>query len=138
MSGINTEYLAKSIEVLSKSYELIKKCDKNSVEYEVYRNSIIKGFEMTLEQSGKLLRKKLEIFFASKKAVDALSFKDLFRYANKHSLLDSQSVERWLEYRDSRNNTAHDYGEHFANETLELIEEFIKDAKKLEEIIKND
>ncbi|QCD52673.1 nucleotidyltransferase substrate binding protein [Campylobacter sp. RM16192] len=138
MSYINTEHLAKSLEVLNKSYELIKQCNKDSVEYEIYRNSIIKGFEMTLEQSGKLLRKKLEPFFASKKAVDTLNFKDLFRYANKHSLLDSNSVERWLEYRDNRNNTAHDYGEHFADETLKLIEEFIKDAKRLEEIIKND
>jgi len=29
-----------------------------------------------------------------------------------------EEVERWFAYRDNRNDTAHDYGEGFANETL--------------------
>jgi hypothetical protein len=31
-----------------------------------------------------------------------------------HGLLSAEECERWLEYRDSRNTTAHDYGEDFA------------------------
>ncbi|MEN8219100.1 MAG: hypothetical protein ABFS56_22570 [Pseudomonadota bacterium] len=31
------------------------------------------------------------------------------------------TCERWFEYRDNRNNTAHDYGEHFAESTLKLF-----------------
>ncbi len=87
MSTINTEYLEKDISVLERAYTLIKTVPEGSLDYEMYRNSLVKGFEMTLEQSGKLLKKRLLPYFSSKKAVDALNFKDLFREAAKHSLL---------------------------------------------------
>lgn len=106
--------------------------------YEMYRNSLVKALEMSIEQSGKLLRKKITPYFATKKAVDMLTFKDLFRYANKHSLLNEEEVERWFKYRDNRNSTAHDYGEQFAKETLALIDDFIKDVERLMRVLKND
>ncbi len=138
MSEINTEYLDRCLETLKKSYEMIKSVPENSIEYEMYRNSLVKGFEMTLEQSGKLLKKKLVPYFATKKSVDTLSFKDIFRNANKYSLLEEESVNRWFKYRDNRNNTAHDYGKAFAEETLSLIEDFITDTEELIKIIDND
>ena len=42
-----------------------------------------------------------------------------------------EQYERWLVYRDNRNNTAHDYGKKFAEVTLELLSDFIKDAQAL-------
>ena len=135
---IDTEYLEKCIETLKRSYSLIKTVEENSIDYEMYRNSLVKGFEMALEQSGKLLRKKLEPYFSSKKAVDALTFKDLFRSANKYGLLTTEEVSRWFEYRDNRNNTAHDYGQAFAEETLKLMNNFLLDVKILKEIISNE
>lgn len=39
--------------------------------------------------------------------------------------------ERFLEYRENRNNTAHDYGVNFALETLALLPDFIRDARLL-------
>lgn len=138
MSEINTEYLNRCLETLKKSYEMIKSVPENSIEYEMYRNSLVKGFEMTLEQSGKLLKKKLVPYFATKKSVDTLSFKDIFRNANKCSLLKEEAVNRWFKYRDNRNNTAHDYGKAFAEETLSLIEDFIKDTEELIKVIDND
>lgn len=135
---INTEYLGRHIETLEKSYELIKTATEGSVEYEIYRNSLVKGFEMTLEQAGKLLRKRLLPYFVSKKAVDGLTFKDLFRHAAKHLSLDNDEVSRWFKYRDNRNNTAHDYGQKFAEDTLILIEDFLKDVKHLKGIIENE
>ena len=135
--SINTEYLARCITTLEKAYELIKTVQEGSVDYEMYRNSLVKGFEMTLEQSGKLLRKRLLPYFASKKAVDALTFKDLFRHAYKHSLLNEDEILRWMKYRDNRNNTAHDYGRAFAEETLTLVEDFLKDVKNLRTVIEN-
>ena len=138
MVCINTDYLQKCIDTLEKSYEMIKTSQEGSIEYEMYRNSLVKGFEMTLEQSGKLLKKKLEPYFASKKLADKLVFKDTFRYALKHSLLDEDEVKRWFIYRDNRNNTAHDYGIAFAKETLTLIDNFIIDAKNLKKVIDNE
>ena len=113
---IDTQYLKKCLETLEKSYELIKTVPEGSVEYEMYRNSLVKGFEMTLEQSGKLLRKRLSEYFPTNKSVDALPFKELFRHALKYSLLSNDEVNRWMKYRDNRNNTAHDYGRAFAEE----------------------
>lgn len=135
--SINTEYLARCITTLEKAYELIKTAQEGSIDYEMYRNSLVKGFEMTLEQSGKLLRKRLLPYFASKKAVDALTFKDLFRHAYKYSLLNEDEISRWMKYRDNRNNTAHDYGRAFAEETLALIDDFLKDVKNLRTVIEN-
>ncbi len=138
MSVINTEFFQKCIETLKKSYDMLKSCNEGSVDYELYRNSLVKSFEMCLEQSGKLLRKKLYPYFSGKKEVDMLSFKDLFRWAHKKSLLEEQEVERWFHYRDNRNNTAHDYGVEFAQETLALIDDFINDAENLEKVIAVD
>lgn len=132
---ISTEFLQKCIETLEKSYKLLLSSQEGSIDYEMYRNSLVKGFEMTIEQSGKLLRKRLTPYFATKKAADELTFKDLFRYAHKHSLLTEQEVQRWFKYRDNRNNTAHDYGRAFAEETLGLIEDFVKDVYKLRDVI---
>lgn len=135
--SINTEYLDRCIATLEKAYLLIKTVKEGSIDYEMYRNSLVKGFEMTLEQSGKLLKKRLIPFFATKKSLDMLTFKDIFRYANKHSLITEEETIRWLKYRDNRNNTAHDYGRAFAEETLALIDDFLKDAKHLKSVIDN-
>lgn len=137
MSEINTEYLEKCILTLEKSYEMLLKSEEGSIDYELYRNSLVKGFEMTLEQSGKLLKKVLNPYFASKKAVDMLSFKDIFRQAHKHSLISEDETKRWMKYRDNRNSTAHDYGQAFAEETLSLVKDFLVDVKNLKKVIDN-
>lgn len=137
MSEINTEYLEKCILTLEKSYEMLMQTQEGTIDYELYRNSLVKGFEMTLEQSGKLLKKVLNPYFASKKAVDALVFKDIFRQAAKHSLITEEETQRWIKYRDNRNNTAHDYGQAFAEETLALVKDFLTDVKNLKKVIDN-
>lgn len=71
------------------------------------------------------------VYFASNKAVDVLTFKDLFRHAVKHGLIDDAACERWLLYRDNRNTTAHDYGVQFAESTVKILPEFIQDAQFL-------
>ena len=45
------------------------------------------------------------------------------------------TVERWLKYRDNRNDTAHNYGEDFAETTLKLLPAFVADAKALADMI---
>ena len=137
MSEINPEYLQKCIATLKKSYEMLLQTQDGTIDYELYRNSLVKGFEMTLEQSGKLLKKLLNPYFASKRAVDMLSFKDLFRQAHKHSLISEEETKRWMKYRDNRNSTAHDYGQAFAEETLTLVKDFLIDVENLRKVIEN-
>ncbi|OED50759.1 hypothetical protein ACH42_00715 [Endozoicomonas sp. (ex Bugula neritina AB1)] len=50
--------------------------------------------------------------------MDRLVFKEVFRQAAQHGLLELEETQRWLEYRENRNNTAHDYGKKFAEQTL--------------------
>ena len=135
---LDTDCLDKCLKILQKSYEMINQAAKNTIEYEMYRKSLVKSFEMTLGQCGKLLKKKILPFFASKREVDKLTFKDIFRHAFKHVLIDETTVIRWMKYRDNRNDTAHDYGQEFADETMFLIDSFISDVRKLKTIIDND
>ncbi len=135
--AINTEHLQRCILTLELSLSKLKDADKESIDYEVFRNAVIKGYELSLEFTGKLLKKAITPYFASHKAADTLTFKDIFRHAAKHDFLTPTEVKNWFEYRDNRNSTAHDYGEIFAEETLKLIYRFLNDVKKLEQTIQN-
>ena len=108
---------------------------RTDIAYDIYRAACVKEFEIVLEQSGKLLRKRLCAYFASNRQADRLVFKDLFQHAVKHDLIDPDTCERWLKYRDNRSDTAHDYGEGFAETTLKLLPDFIADAKALADVI---
>jgi len=132
---IDTEYFNRCILTLEKAYSLLLVTDSQLVDYDMYRSACVKEFEIILEQSGKLLRKVLKPYFHSPKAVDQLIFKDVFRQSLLRSLIDTELCERFLEYRDNRNNTTHDYGVNFATETLVLIPRFIEDVKQLSVII---
>ncbi len=59
----------------------------------------------------------------------------MFRNAGHHGLLTLEEVERWLEYGDNRNLTAHDYGFDLADKTLPLMPNFINDTNNLIRVI---
>ena len=118
MSEINTDYLLRCIETLERAFIALQNLSTEDPMRDIYRAACVKEFEIILEQSGKLLKKRLQPYFATPKHADRLTFKDIFRHAAKHGLLELDESERWLIYRDNRNETAHDYGEGFANETL--------------------
>jgi nucleotidyltransferase substrate binding protein (TIGR01987 family) len=129
--SIDTTYLERCTATLEKALALLTKAEPDNIDYDMYRSASIKEFEIILEQSGKLLRKALKPYFATPRAVDSLVFKDIFRHAALHNIIDIAASERWLQYRDNRNSTAHDYGEKFAEETLKLLPQFITDSKAL-------
>ncbi len=134
--SIDTTFLRRCIQAMERALDEIGQHRKaNDFLYDIYRAACVKEFELVLEQSGKLLRKRLAAFFASNRQADRLAFKDLFRHAAKHRLIDPETAERWLRYRDNRNDTAHDYGEDFAEATLKLLPTFIVDAKALTNIL---
>lgn len=132
---IDTTYYERCINTLEKAHGLLLSADPDTLDYDMYRSACIKEFEIILEQSGKLLRKALKPYFHSSKEADRLYFKDVFRQAVLRSLISAETCERWLEYRDNRDNTAHDYGVNFAEETLALLPQFVVDAKHLTEVI---
>lgn len=128
---IDAAFLRRCLTTLEHALTELKRSDPAHIGYDVFRAACVKEFELVLEQSGKLLRKRLAGYFASHRQADRLAFKNLFRHAAKHGLITSDACERWLEYRDTRNQTAHDYGELLAESTLELLPRFIVDARAL-------
>lgn len=132
---LSTEHLRSCIETLETAFDGLHHFEENPVMYDVFRAACVKKFEIVLDQSGRLLKKRLRPWFASHRQADRLIFKDIFRHAAKHALIPADACERWLRYRDNRNSTAHDYGERFAETTLQLLPTFIDDAKALADAI---
>jgi nucleotidyltransferase substrate binding protein (TIGR01987 family) len=134
--NLNTEHLVRCIETLDGSLDRLHRAETGTLDYEIFRNAVIKGFELTLETTGKLLRRALKAYTGRPREIDQLTFREILRHAAKHELLSPEAVERWFTYRENRNTTAHDYGEAFAEETLVLLPEFLLDARALEAVLR--
>ena len=133
--SIDAAFLRRCLRTLEHALTALQRTDPGDIEYDIFRAACVKQFELVLEQSGKLLRKRLAPYFASHRQADRLAFKDLFRHAARHGLITPDACERWLEYRDARNETAHDYGELLAETTLEMLPRFVADARNLASMI---
>lgn len=133
--SLNIDFFTRCITTLDNAHQKLQQHEAEDITYDIYRAACIKEFEIILEQGGKLLKKRLTPFFASNKAADTLTFKDVFRHAVKHGLIETTACERWLQYRDNRNTTAHDYGVQFAESTLKILPAFIKDAQSLAQML---
>ena len=123
------------MKTLDSSLVFYQESESDSIEQEVFRNAIIKGYELTQETAFKLLKKALKAYGHGGKKLEATPVKDVLRLAAVHDLLTLPEVERWFSYRDNRNNIAHDYGEHFANDTLTLIPAFLQDIATLADVL---
>lgn len=136
ITHLDTTYLERCIATLEKAYSLLQKTKQEEIDFDLYISACVKEYEIIIEQCGKLLRKALKPYLHSSQAVDKLYFKDIFRQCVLKSIIPLELCEHFLEYRDNRNNTAHDYGVSFAEETLILLPRFIEDAKSLVECLK--
>lgn len=131
MIYLNTDHLQRCIQTLQSSLRLYQAAEAGSIDQEVFRNAIVKGYELSQETAFKLLRKALKEYGHSSKKLNETPIKEVLRLAATHNLMSVAEVERWFKYRDNRNNTAHDYGEGFAKETLSLLPDFITDISAL-------
>lgn len=129
--NLKTEHFARTLDTLERAVLALKQEQLDSIAFDLYRNAAIKTFELSLETAGKLLRKALKYFVGNPKEIDRLVFNDVLRTAGKYNLMSIEAVERWIQYRISRNTTTHDYGEAFANETLKQLPDYLKDAREL-------
>ena len=134
--NLNTDHLKRCIDTLRSSLAFYEQAAPDSIDQEVFRNAIVKGYELAQETSFKLLKKSLRDYGHGAKKLDSTPVKDLLRLSATHGLMTIEEVERWFAYRDNRNNTAHDYGENFAKETLRLMPGFIADVTRLEAILR--
>ena len=135
MRYLNVEQLRRCIQTLASSLAFYQESQAGSIDQEVFRNAIVKGYELAQETAFKLLKKALKAYGHGGKKLETTPVKDILRLAAVHGLLTLDEVERWFRYRDNRNNTAHDYGEQFATETLVLIPSFLQDIATLSNIL---
>ena len=133
----NTDHLNRCVCTLESSLVLYQKAEGGSIHQEIFRNAIVKGYELAQETSFKLIKKSLKAFGYSTKQLDTTPIKEVLRLSATHGIMTTEEVERWFGYRDNRNDTAHDYGERFAKETLLLLPQFIADAKRLEDRLRH-
>ena len=132
---INTDFLVRRINTLESAVEQLQQRESDDRFHDTLREISVNEFEIVLEQSGYLLKKRLRPYFASNRQADRLTFKNIFRHAARHDLISLEACERWFAYRDNRNDTAHDYGEAFTKTTLRLLPDFIEDARELARVI---
>ncbi len=137
MAALDTDFVRRCIRTLDQALMALSNSNLEPVTHDIYRAACIKEFEIVSEQCAKLLKKALVVFLPSARAVDALTYKDVFRHAAKHGLVSLQAAERWLAYRDHRNHSAHEYGENFADAILLLLPGFLVDATDLLQTIES-
>ena len=77
--NININYLSRCIQTLEVALAQLHQQKQEDIAYDIYRAACVKEFEIILEQSGQLLKKRLSDYFASNKAVDKLNFKDILK-----------------------------------------------------------
>ena len=134
--GFDVEHLRRTADTLEQAILKLGEIPSDQdVLYDLYRNAAIKSFELSLETTGKLLRKALKLYGGSPRAVDQLVFNEVLRHAGKHGLMDADGVSRWLAYCANRNITAHDDGVGFANETLKILPAYLADVRALAAVL---
>lgn len=131
MIYLNVAHLERCCKTLQSSLNFYQQAEAGSIDQEVFRNAIIKGYELSQETAFKLLKKALKAYGHSSKKLESTPIKDILRLAAVHGLMTLNEVERWFAYRDNRNDTANDYGEAFAEQTLVLIPSFLEDIYRL-------
>lgn len=92
------------------------------------RDGTIQRFEYCYELMWKLAQRTLKNY-----EVEAESPKATFREMGRLGWVSS--VEAWLEFQKSRNETSHEYGEKLAKKSYELAKVFLPLAKELFSIL---
>jgi len=135
MLYLNVDHLRRCMKTLDSSLALYHRAEPGSIDQEVFRNAIIKSYELAQETAFKVLKKALKAYGHGGRKLEASPVKDILRLAAVHDLMSVDEVERWFRYRDNRNSTAHDYGERFAQETLALIPDCLRDISHLADVL---
>lgn len=91
------------------------------------KDSCIKRFEYTYETAKKIMNKFLKKEYD--KSEKELSINNIFR--EMYGLDFINNFENWVDYREKRNFTSHEYNDSKTYIILDLIPQFIKDVEYL-------
>lgn len=118
---------------LENAYNTLLECYKDYAEnqssefLQYISDSCVKRFEYTLETAWKLMKKVLIKKYG--KTDSELTMNNIFRFMQGYGY--AENWERWKEYYEKRNSTAHEYSIEKSRSLIGLIPEFIKDAEFL-------
>ena len=129
MAALDVSALESCLNTLKRAHGRLLQTDLEDDDHDLFRAACVKEFKLILEITAKLLRRALGEYMTSDRAALQLSFKDGFCSAARYGLFSVGEVDRWFQYRDDRNDTAHEYGKNFAQKIVVALPAFIADAK---------
>ena len=94
------------------------------------RDGLIQRYEFTYEISHKMLKRHLEMTSPNPEIFDAMPFADLIRTGKELSILKSD-WSAWKLFREMRAKTSHTYDEDIAQTVVQVIPDFIHEARYL-------
>lgn len=130
---LDTENLENAYETLVSCYrDYEKNQDSQFIEY--IADSCVKRFEYTLETAWKLFKKFLIQKYG--KTEQELTMNNIFRFMQGYGY--AKDWERWREYYEKRNSTAHEYNIEKARRLLTLVPNFIEDVAYMIEVMQEE
>lgn len=123
--------LIKAICQLEKSLAFAagKDASNNAELFIQFRAASIQAFEYSYELCIKMLKRQIELTAPSAQNIDHLSFRDLVRTGAEKGLV--AEPEKWFQFRELRNITAHTYDEVKADRVYKFLPDFLNSAKAL-------
>jgi nucleotidyltransferase substrate binding protein (TIGR01987 family) len=92
---------------------------------ELARDGVIKRFDYSIDMCWKLMQRYLKDALNTDET-QIRTKRDIFREAARHGLIDAP--ERWFNYYDARNKTAHIYRAEIAENVYGKVASFLDDA----------
>ena len=125
-SELDLTNLKNSLKTLSECYQ--DYVNQSDIKIKSYiKDSCIKRFEYTYETAKKIMNKFLKKEYD--KSEIELSINNIFREMYGLDLINN--FENWVDYREKRNFTSHEYNDSKTYIILDLIPQFIKDVEYL-------
>ena len=135
MPRINTDNLTRSVNTLQLALEGLREQEPGELIYDVYRSACLNEFQVVIELTATLLRRRIKPYFATVRQLNDLTFGQVFREATRLHLISLDECHRWLNYRDHHDTIAHRYGREFAKDALTVLLPLIEDARRIVEVI---
>lgn len=92
MLYLNSDHLNRCRQTLESALLLYQQAEAHSINQDVFRNAIVKGYELTQETAFKLIKKALKVYGHSAKKLESTPVKEVLRLAAVHDLMTLEEV----------------------------------------------
>ena len=130
---MNLDYssLESAVAQLQRSFDYLHSelAREDSGLYEQFRAAAIQAFEFSYDLAIRMIRKQLAQIVANPDALREMDFADLMRDAANAGII--RDPPSYMRYRELRNATSHTYNAEWAEETVDVADEFLRDMRFL-------